>query len=346
MNILLDILEMKRPHGGRNEQRVIFELLSDLPGEWQAFYDDTQAPQAPMGFLYTTNPESTTLFVAHLDTVHQNELLHNPVKFTTEAMWKEDGEPLGADDGAGVWLLYKMAQANVPGTYLFTVGEEKGGVGAKYIAQNCKEFLEQFDKAIAFDRRGTTSIITQQGWGNRCCSDEFAKSLASKLNEGPHNFEPDNTGIYTDTAEFIDIIPECTNISVGYLNEHSGKETLDLFFLRQLLVTCIQCDWESLPSVRDPKAKDYQSSYQNWLNYEGKEINLCNLANMTEGDIIDLAWDDPETTIRLLLEAKELMFTPAYDTYTPPTNHNPHLSWEDTNPNWIEENSWEYSQYH
>jgi len=34
--------------------------------------------------------------------------------------------------------------------------------------------------------------------------------------------------VYTDTAEFTDIIPECTNRSVGYAREHTQEESLDL----------------------------------------------------------------------------------------------------------------------
>jgi hypothetical protein len=63
---------------------------------------------------------------------------------------------------------------------------------------------------------------------------------------------PDNTGVYTDTAEFIEVIPECTNISVGYYSEHSDKEKLDIIHFQALADRVALIDWDSLPTDRDP----------------------------------------------------------------------------------------------
>jgi hypothetical protein len=105
--------------------------------------------------------------------------------------------------------------------------------------------------AIALDRRGTTSIITHQGAG-RGCSDEFGRSLAAILKMG-HVL--DDTGIYTDTAEFFHLVPNCTNISVGYQNEHTKKETLNKMYIEALRDSLIAADWTQLdftPPKPDP----------------------------------------------------------------------------------------------
>lgn len=309
MKTLFDILGLKRPHGGRNEHKVAEETLAALPGGLHVFHTLTGKP---MAYSYTTDEESKTLFVAHLDTVHRSELTPNPVIYDTvkKVAYKMDGECLGADDGAGVWLLYEMAAAGVPGTYLWTVGEEKGGIGARWMAAEEGEFLGWFDRAIAFDRCGTGSVITHQGWNGRCCSDKFAETLSKQLtNLKELFFQPDPTGVYTDTAEFVTTIPECTNISVGYDREHSGRESLDVGFLEQLRDQCLLVDWEGLPTARDPSEKDWFAE-DRWgaLNsFGGGERLVCDVSIedlyiMTAQEVNNLCWDDPDTAAGLLSE--------------------------------------------
>lgn len=46
-------------------------------------------------------------------------------------------------------------------------------------------------------------------------------------------------------------------MSVCYDSEHTVNESLDLEAWLRLRAACIQLDWEALPTVRDPKVKDY-----------------------------------------------------------------------------------------
>jgi len=201
-----------------------------------------------------TDPTNRTLFIAHMDTVHR-ETGPNKIR-KTQGTWYADGACLGADDGAGCAILMHLLHAGIPAYFIFSVAEEKGGIGAKYLADHSPELLREFDRAIAFDRRGIDSVITHQGWG-RCCSDEFAASLSDALcADGVLMYLGDDTGVYTDTAEFVDIIPECTNISVGYNMEHSDRETLDIFHFTALAAAVVKIDWDNLPTARDPKAKE------------------------------------------------------------------------------------------
>tara|TARA_R110000868_G_scaffold5817_6_gene34066 strand:+ start:2303 stop:3337 length:1035 start_codon:yes stop_codon:yes gene_type:complete len=208
---------------------------------------------------------SRTLFVAHVDTVHREG---GPNKIRkTQGMWYADGACLGADDGAGCAILMHLLAASVPGYYIFTQGEERGGIGAKYLAERSPELLGEFDRAIAFDRRGIDSVITHQGWG-RCCSDEFASALSGELcADGVLMYLGDDTGVYTDTAEFTDIIPECTNISVGYMNEHSDRETLDIHHFVALARAAVNIKWDALPTVRDPKEVEPLAVVDSWRTH-------------------------------------------------------------------------------
>lgn len=301
METLFEILAMRRPHGGRNEVLVAEKILSRLPGVLEVF---TDKHSKPMAYVYTTDVTSKSIFVSHLDTVHKDELTPNPVVYDAnkKLAYKTDGTPLGADDGAGVWLLFEMAAAGVKGTFLWTVGEERGGVGAKWLADSAAAWLSGFDRAIAFDRKGASSVITHQAWV-RCCSDEFAAALALGLSTTmPHEFAPDSGGIYTDTAEFTELIPECTNISVGYDMEHTAMETLDVAYLKNLLAGCLLVDWESLPTKRDPTK--VESTWGRYGFESMPNIDLDAVMAMDDEGVYDWVYSNPEEAAELIISMK------------------------------------------
>ena len=257
-----EFFSYKRPHASTTEQDWIERyILPELGDAW--WQDDA-------GNIHYDNRQDTgsrTLFTAHTDTVHPKAGRQKVAVFKDNTVHVDGGECLGADDGAGVLVLLSLIKANVPAYYVLTRCEERGGVGAKHLADTYPNLLSQFDRAIAFDRKGTSSVITHQGWG-RCCSDAFADALSNALSSDELMYAPDDTGVYTDTAEFIGSIPECTNISVGYMNEHRPNETLDLVHLKALIRMVISIDWESLPTDRDPSVPDpddlYDPHYYKW----------------------------------------------------------------------------------
>lgn len=168
---------------------------------------------------------------------------------------KTDGNSnLGADDKAGMVILLNMISENKPGLYYFFQGEESGCIGSSSLSRGFSEFvtsqgLPSIKRCIAFDRRGYDSVITHQ-MSSRCCSDEFGNEIAKLLNEYGFWYKNDSGGIYTDSAEFTDLIPECTNISVGYFSEHSLDEKQDIEFLELLSLATLKIDWDSLPITR------------------------------------------------------------------------------------------------
>jgi hypothetical protein len=99
-------------------------------------------------------------------------------------------------------------------------------------------------------------------------------------------YMPDDTGVYTDTAEFTDIIPECTNISVGYDFEHSDREELDVYHFDLLAQQAVLVDWDGLPSERDPTVPDpteykYDTGWSKgwWTKYD-KDVPKYNYKDM------------------------------------------------------------------
>ena len=99
----------------------------------------------------------------------------------------------------------------------------------------------------------------------QCCSDTFAGALASELGLG-HKACP--FGSFTDSANYTDFIPECTNVSVGYQKEHSSAETLDTDYLETLIESLIRADLDSLPVVRECwENDDYRESLREPLRH-------------------------------------------------------------------------------
>ncbi len=245
---ILAMLAYRRPMGSVSEAEFIDRFIGPL------------GPQEIAGNLMVRIPHpngehSRTMFSCHTDTVHREGGMQD-VLFDSEIGWvyKGDHRPLGADDGAGCWLLLQLIKHGVPGTYMFHAGEECGGIGSGRMSTEEVAFLGQFDRAIAFDRKSTTDVITHQR-GERCASQDFAKALAEALNTADQTFayEPCSSGVFTDTANYTEIIPECTNLSVGYEDEHTGDEMLDMQHLLQLAAAIVKIDWDSLPTKRDPK---------------------------------------------------------------------------------------------
>jgi len=263
---LLRILSVRRKHGSVGEEFFYDVFLHQY--QPAVFIDDKGEDLA---YVLTHEPDesnpSGTLWSCHIDTVHGtgDEKLQNIVYDPQlDAVFKEDKECLGADNGAGVWLLLEMFDAGVPGTYVFHRGEECGGIGSRGMAKHHAEWLKQFKRAIAFDRRKDCSIITRQMVG-KCCSDEFADELSKMLSDDVYELKKDTTGSFTDTASYVDLIPECTNVSVGYYNEHGGDETLDVEYVKWLRLKMIDngAACRFLITKREPGDKGY-SYYGGW----------------------------------------------------------------------------------
>lgn len=241
------MLRYRRPHRSKTERKFIQRFLASL-GNLQ--YDK-------YGNRYIRIGNAPIMYSSHTDTVHGasglQEIAVKGVQFKLHRSAKSNC--LGADNGAGVWLMRELILAKKPGLYIFHRGEECGGLGSRFLVKNTPELVKDIKAAIAFDRRGTKSIITHQ-FGGRCCSEAFAESMAKELNLG---HKSDSGGTFTDTASYTDLIPECTNISVGFQSEHTSRETLDMMYLSELREAMLKYNWENLVIKR--KAGEYEPRY-------------------------------------------------------------------------------------
>jgi hypothetical protein len=280
----LQLTSRTYPHGTEKE---IFHLL---PSELQ---------EDEFGNLFIQIGESDVMFTSHLDTA-TSVLSH--VKHEIDGnIIKTDGTTiLGADDKAGVVIMLHMISHNIPGLYYFFLGEEVGCVGSKKLREkHTIQKIETINKVISFDRRGTSSVITFQA-SSRCCSDKFGEALSAELNkyEETFSYKNDPTGVYTDSAQFTKIYPECTNISVGYQNEHTFSELQDIDHLDKLAQACLKIDWNTLPVERDPSKVEYSyGGYygggwdwdDDWANgYRGSNYGVSRITTLV--DITEKKW--------------------------------------------------------
>jgi len=238
------------------------------------------------------------LWSSHTDTVHakpgRQKLAYGAGMLSLGTSSMDSSSCLGADCTAGVWLMCQMIDRLVPGLYIFHAAEEIGGIGSSHIAIKTPELLDGIDYAIAMDRRGTTSVITHQG--ARCASTKFAEALAAQLSTSQHTFQLDSGGTFTDTANYTDLVPECTNISVGYYSAHSSAEYLDVPFLLHLLERLCQIDLTTLPVVRVPGDDGYD--YSRFGHYPTTPSRRA-YSTMT---LEDLVYDHPNAAARILEE--------------------------------------------
>lgn len=249
---LFHILTVMRPHGSKMEERFI-----------KHYFDPLKPLVDKCGNLIINVGDVPILWSSHIDTVHAYGGLA-PIKLSDGGVItrhpKSQANCLGADDGVGVWLMLQMIRAERPGRYVFHRGEEKGGIGSRWIAKNCPKLLDGIEAAIAFDRKDNNSIITHQ-FGGRCCSEDFSASLSKAIGLG---MKSDDGGSFTDTASYTDLVGECTNVSVGYKGQHGRTEEQDLMFLLSLLDQMLVFDASALTFKRKPGEKEpyrYKGSY-------------------------------------------------------------------------------------
>ena len=236
----LSMVNKTYPHG--HEEEVLEFLPNDLQKD-------------KFGNYYKIIGNSKTMFTSHLDTADRKQEITKLYSYEdedgNEIICTDGTTVLGADDKSGVTVMLYMMAHNIPGLYYFFIGEERGGIGSRALNDEYERFdyLKDIERCISFDRRRTISVITHQ-MGRRCASDEFGTALCEEYNKNGLNLSLDSTGVFTDSASFVENIAEGTNVSVGYLNEHTGKEIQNMTYLIELCEASVKVNWESLPTKR------------------------------------------------------------------------------------------------
>lgn len=250
---LLKILKTRRPTNDPNGNVRFMHFLLHKNGIKNWITDPHG--NTHLTICHTDGSLPKTCFTSHTDTV-DNKRGDNMIVVDHQGMASVlGGGVLGADDGAGMYIMLEMILEDVPGHYVFFSTEEQGRVGSsKY------NMPEHVQVCVSFDRKGTKDLITHQ-MGERGCSDAFADSLIAQLAQHGLDYEKDPTGSFTDSYSFFSTVPECINLSCGYYNQHTKQESLDTVFLEHLIDAVVLIDWESLAVERDPSKIELEDDW-------------------------------------------------------------------------------------
>ena len=264
MYSLIEMLSYKRPEGTATQGEFCHRFLEPVFG----------MPDLHGNYIHMVGAKPRLCFTAHHDTVHKTEGLQKLV-VANDVVSVADGTVsncLGADCTTGIYIILNMIEAGIEGVYVVHAAEEIGCRGSSalvndYVYNGKFKWLKHIDSVISFDRYGDKSVITHQ-MGLRTASDDFAKSFSKALDMP--QLIGDDGGSYTDSNEYSSIVPECTNISVGYYNQHTKNETQDLEYLDFLLASLLSADWSKLVIARDPNVVEDMYEYnRGWSSTYG-----------------------------------------------------------------------------
>ena len=283
MHSLVEMLKYRRPQGSKTQSKFCKRFLEPVFGK--ADHNGN--------YVLAIGDSPSVMFTAHHDTVHTKDGFQIvSVSGDIVTTQDKDSNCLGADCTTGIWLILGMIENKVPGLYVIFAAEESGCVGSRAMAQENPDYLQGVQSCISFDRKGQESIVTHQ-MGLRTASDSFAVSLSQVL--GMPCLRPDPTGVYTDSESLAHIIPECTNISVGYLAQHTKQESQDLFFADCLLESLVKTDWQSLVIERDPVESFEGESY-----WRGFDSGFSGRGNSNLQELEKLVHEYPDAIAELL----------------------------------------------
>ena len=221
----------------RNE---ILNKFHSVPG---AFSDGKDSEYKRFVYIKGTRPDRV-LLVAHADTVWYDLPIKtklegpNVISDSKDHKWnltyqnnvKKNNTGIGiqADDRAGCAILWKFIESGH--SILIANGEERGCIGSKWLMESdyWKNEINSHQFIIEFDRRDKDDIVFY---------DVGTKPFVSYIKE--------QTGYIPQPGTFTDIRVLCdticgVNISVGYYNEHTPEERLNINEWNNTLQTAIR----------------------------------------------------------------------------------------------------------
>lgn len=156
--------------------------------------------------------------VAHMDTVHRNQVSELFYDRAKNVMWSPEG--IGADDRAGVYSMIEILRRGYKPTLILTTDEEKGAWGATELITDYPQAPCDLNFLIELDRRGERDCVFYD-----CDNKEFEAFI-------------EEFGFTTNWGSFSDISYICpawgmagVNLSIGYENEHTLIERLYLDYM-------------------------------------------------------------------------------------------------------------------
>jgi len=167
------------------------------------------------GFIYCKG-SVPILFVAHMDTVHREQVKFICYSECGNIVMSPQG--IGGDDRAGIYMILEIIKTHHV-SVLFTEDEEIGGVGADKFMGYCleRDYVPDVNFIIQLDRRGDNDAVFYD-----CDNPEFTDFIES------FGFV-EAQGSFSDISVIAPMLGiAAVNLSVGFFNEHSLHEYIDL----------------------------------------------------------------------------------------------------------------------
>lgn len=154
--------------------------------------------------------------IAHADTVFKSPPETFYYDKEKNVMWSPDG--MGADDRAGIYSIIKLVSAGYRPHVIITTDEESGCLGATKLVRKFKKHpFTELKFMIQLDRRGTEDSVYYD-----CANPDFEKFI----NEFGFKTAYGSLSDISVLAPMWEIA--AVNFSVGYKDEHSYQETLNI----------------------------------------------------------------------------------------------------------------------
>lgn len=224
---------------------------------------------------------------AHLDTVFPKPVMDLYYDTKKNIMFSPDG--LGADDRAGVFAIAEIVRSGRRPHIILSTDEERGCIGASRLAALACPFPD-LRYVIQLDRRGENDCVFYD-----CDNRDFVNYVEK------FGFE-EAYGSFTDITEYCPAWEIAgVNLSVGYRNEHSASEILNVTHLFNTIEKVKKMlDEKEIPSFKYiPYAYGFYGGYgvggTNPLYHIGK-CGKCNQSEFEE-DMYPVVQGDGSTRL-------------------------------------------------
>lgn len=182
------------------------------------------------------------MLCVHTDTIKRNEVF----KLKEQSMFKvvsAENSVLGADDRAGCWIASELMDYNFEVSFLICDLEEVGGKGSYEASQDdvvYEYIVDNVSSFIGLDRRGARELAL---YGYE--SQDFMRDVVDYFVLGGYE---EGIGSFTDASNLARVFNLCClNLSIGYYNEHTYREYLNIDEMEQCFVNVLynmpECLW-------------------------------------------------------------------------------------------------------
>ena len=178
--------------------------------------------------IYYLSHRDAPLLDCHMDSVMELE----DMVLLQQAPWDDDkpifktGGIIGGDDRCGVYLQLKLLKSYPGLNFIFSRNEEKGCLGIEHLLkskENQEAIQENCLYALGLDAVGSDKIICYE---NSFGSWAFDRALSQVSDEDSLGYSSQAGG--NSDVTYLKKYACCANISVGYHNQHTKNEFIDL----------------------------------------------------------------------------------------------------------------------